>query len=92
MCCYNAHTTGGDMLNNAYYSCICTTAHCSTQCALTDCSQSPDAGFPQMGDPCDLCEQMYAPDDGGGVCGVTPDCAGNADCLAYAACENTCTQ
>jgi hypothetical protein len=91
-CCYNNHTSGANVASSAFYSCVCTPANCQTQCAQTDCNSSPDAGFPEAGDPCDLCEQQAAPYDGGGACGpqITAACNASTDCVAFFLCENNC--
>jgi hypothetical protein len=91
-CCYKNHTTGGNVAYGAFYGCVCTPANCQTQCAQTDCNSSPDAGFPEAGDPCDLCEQQVAPYDGGGACGpqITAACNASPDCKAFFQCESNC--
>lgn len=91
-CCYQNHGSGSTTFDDAYMACVCTAAHCQTQCAQTDCSMSDDAGAPMPGDPCDMCEQQYAPVDGGGACGssITSACNASADCVAFLNCENNC--
>jgi len=91
-CCGQSHSTGANVADQAYYACVCMAANCATQCAQTDCSMAADAGSSMPGDPCDLCEQMVAPDDGGGACGpsINSACNGSPDCVAYVSCLNGC--
>jgi hypothetical protein len=91
-CCENNHPSGSTIYDDAWSNCLCATNTCETVCAQTDCSDSDDAGVSQSGDPCDLCQQQYLPDDGGGACGppVNTACNGSADCIAYSNCSDNC--
>jgi hypothetical protein len=94
-CCEDHHQTGANTFYGALFGCLCgPSGKCQTQCAQTDCSNDPDAGFPQQGDPCDQCETQNAPEDGGGACGPAIDnaCNGNADCQALFSCWDKCPQ
>jgi hypothetical protein len=78
--------------DNAWSACLCTATTCQTVCARTDCSDADDAGVSASGDPCDLCQQQYLPEDGGGACGPPVDtaCNGSPDCVAYSSCSDNC--
>jgi hypothetical protein len=91
-CCDQHHMTGSTTYYDALFTCVCTAANCQTQCAQTDCSMADDAGSSMTGDPCDLCEQQYAPDDGGGACGtpIATACNADPDCTAWLNCGNNC--
>jgi hypothetical protein len=91
-CCVSNHPNGVNVAAAAFYGCVCTPGNCQTQCAQTDCNSSPDAGYPEAGDPCYVCEEQAAPIDGGGACGpqITTACNASPDCLAFFQCENGC--
>jgi hypothetical protein len=91
-CCYDDHPAGGSSWDGAFYACVCEPSNCATQCAQTDCSTDPNAGWPQPGDPCDLCEQQAVSASGGGACGAAVAAACNpvADCVALVDCANRC--
>ena len=94
-CCANNHPSGADTWDNAFFDCICaapngTQGLCQTQCANTDCSSSADAGYPDAGDPCDICETDVTGADGGCTPSITSACTASADCVAFANCANNC--
>lgn len=93
-CCANNHASGADIWNNAFFACICdgngTQGLCQTQCANTDCSSSGDAGYPDAGDPCDICETNATNADGGCAPSIDTACNASADCVAFNNCVNNC--
>jgi hypothetical protein len=94
-CCANNHTSGANTWNTAFFGCICaapngTQGLCQTQCANTDCSSSQDAGYPEAGDPCDLCETNATAPDGGCAPSINSACSASPDCVAFNNCVNNC--
>jgi hypothetical protein len=89
-CCDNDHPDGASVFYNAFNACICTTAHCQTQCATSDCDNADDAG--DTTDACAACENQYVLPDGGGTCGTMIATACNAapDCVADNNCYSKC--
>jgi hypothetical protein len=87
-CCEQHHSVQSKNFYNAqYYACICTQQECQAKCAKTDCSDT-DAGSPQPGDPCYVCESAAAEDDGG--CAPAVVCQSDTDCLGLGNCYNNC--
>jgi hypothetical protein len=91
-CCADHHPVGASGREDLWAKCVCDPSRCQAKCAQTDCSDNADAGAAAPGDPCDLCEQQFAPDDGGGACGPIIDtaCKGDPECVAYTACSDAC--
>ena len=90
-CCANNHATGANIWDNAFFGCICgAQGLCQTQCANTDCSSSNDAGYPEAGDPCDICETNVTGADGGCSPSINSACNASADCVAFDNCVNNC--
>jgi hypothetical protein len=94
-CCANNHVSGANIWNTAFFDCICaapngTQGLCQSQCANTDCSSSADAGSPDAGDPCDICETDVTGADGGCTPSINSACTASADCVAFDNCVNNC--
>lgn len=94
-CCANNHPSGANTWNTAFFGCICGAASgtqgvCQTQCANTDCSSSQDAGYPEAGDPCDLCETNATAPDGGCTPSIESACKASPDCVAFDNCVSNC--
>jgi hypothetical protein len=94
-CCANNHPSGADTWNKAFFDCICappngTQGLCQSQCVNTDCSSSADAGYPDAGDPCDICETDVTGADGGCTPSINSACTASADCVAFDNCVNNC--
>jgi hypothetical protein len=76
-CCADAHPKGSQVMDEAYFGCICDQA-CQSECSTSCANQTP----PKQGDACDTCSQ------GADECMQAEEqaCQADSDCKAFMAC------
>jgi hypothetical protein len=81
-CCGDNHPAGSSMLADAVDNCVCSDPGACVDSCVNYCL------FGSLGQRCSDCINQATAT--GGACDLNAQCAGDADCMAYVTCTNTC--